>query len=298
MNDFKPLEEIIRSLWAASVPQDRFLYLCVALAEHCIKSGLNYSLLQSIAGPGQSMTHLFELDAPMGTALNTMDDEYVVAANGVIAEQILFRAAHRDGEIVEAAFKAVSTALAPHVNRRAIMRRSPEARLSGRLFDCDKVVKPLLGDTAERFYIEIQPQWEWNSRYWEQRALITAETDIDTAIAYARHAVAIELHSYPLTTLGKILLTQMESVPAKREVAYSEAITQLIKAIEREYRRSRISIHPYATLLSGTSKYLELGGALTPEQSNNIVTYLEEARIRFCGDAQMNSIIQRLDGLL
>lgn len=298
MNDFKPLADIIKSLWNESSSQDRHLYLCVALSEYCIKSGLNYSLLQRIAGPSQSIAHLFEFDTPLGIAHNIMDDEYVLASNGVIAEQILFRAARHDKDVLETTFKAISTALAPHVNRKEIMRRSPEARLAGRIFDCDKVVKPLLGDAAERFYIEIQHQWEWNSRYWEQRALMTAETDIDTAIAYARHAVAIELHSYPLTTLGKILLMQMETVSAKREVAYSEAVTHLIKAIEREYRRSRISIHPYATLLSGTSKYLELGGVLTPEQDNKIESYLEEARIRFSGDAQMNNVIERLDGLL
>ena len=49
------------------------------------------------------------------------------------------------------------------------MRRSPEARLAGRLFDADKVVKPLLDSDAEEFYVTVQKLWEWNSRYWEQR---------------------------------------------------------------------------------------------------------------------------------
>lgn len=298
MNDFKPLADIIRSLWHESDPGDRALYLCVALAEHCVKSGLRYSLLQGIAGPGRSITNLFEPDTPLGVALNSMDDEYVVAANGVIAEQVLFRTARNDREAVMAAFEAVASALAPHVNRTAIMKRSPEARLAGRLFDCDKVVKPLLRDGAEAFYVAVQTQWEWNSRYWEQRALLAADTDLEAAITYARHAVAIELHSYPLTTLGKVLLMEMENVPAKRDDAYAEAVTQLAKAIEREYKYSRVTIHPYATLLAGTAKYLELGGRPSPKQSETVGLYLAEAKIRFGGDVQFDGIIERLEGLL
>lgn len=76
------------------------------------------------------------------------------------------------------------------------MRRSPEARLAGRIFDADKIVKPLLGSAAEDFYVSVQKQWEWNSRYWEQRALLAADTDLHIALQYARYAVAIEFHPF------------------------------------------------------------------------------------------------------
>ena len=45
MNDFRPLDAIIESLWQASPPDDRLPYLCVALTGHCHKVGLRYSLL-------------------------------------------------------------------------------------------------------------------------------------------------------------------------------------------------------------------------------------------------------------
>lgn len=298
MNDFKPLKEIVKSLWEACNFEDRELYLCVALAEHCIKAGIRYSLLQNIAGLGLSIAHLLEPDIPLGLALNTQDDEYVVATNGVISEQILFRAARSDGAAVKKAFESIAAALAPHVNRTAIMRRSPEARLAGRLFDCDKVVRPLLGELAESFYLAMQSRWEWNSRYWEQRALLVADTDLEGAIKYARHAVAIELHSFPLTTLGKLLFREMEAVPSKRDDSYKEALKHLINAIEREYKYSRVTIHPYTALLSGTTKYLELGGTLIADQSVSVGRYVSEAKIRFGGDPQLDGAIERLEQLL
>ncbi len=175
------------------------------------------------------------------------------------------------------------------------MRRSPEARLVGRLLDADKVVRPLLDAGAEGFYISVQSQWDWNSRYWEQRALLAAETDLDSALQYARHAVAIERHPFPLTTLGKILLMQMDIPSRGVEGLYGEALATLSAAIESEARRSRITVHPFATLLSGTARYCELGGVLTASQRERIDSYYAEAQARFGGDAMIDAVLRRLD---
>jgi hypothetical protein len=161
LNDFRPLEKILESLWEASEPDDRLPYLCVSLAEYCYSAGLRYSILQAIMGPKHPLGRLMGR-VPLRLTESATEAEFVVAMNSVISERILRRVARHDRSMLQAVFYRLALALTPHVNRRAIMRRSPEARLAGRLFDSDKIVRPFLGDAAEGFYISVQREWEWN----------------------------------------------------------------------------------------------------------------------------------------
>lgn len=230
----------------------------------------------------------------MRLAESESDDDFVVPQNAVIAERLLFRLPRRGSSpSLMSGFQELARAIAPHVNRTAIMRRSPEARLARRLFDFDTVVKPLLGSAAEEFYISIQKQWEWNSRYWEQRALLLGDANLDMALQYARHAVALEKHPFPLTTLGKLLLKQME-FGNNRDRAFAEAFKHLSEAIYIEEHRKRTSVHPFATLLSGAARYLELGGELTFEQGERIDSCADAAERRYPSDAVIAAAIRRL----
>lgn len=202
LNDFRPLDAIVKSLWKAAPESHRLPYLTVALAQHCYPGGVRYSILQATLGPTQTAGGLMN-PVPLRLAESLIHEHFVVPLNSTIADCILRHAAEFEKDLLFDAFRGLAGALAPYVNRKAVMKKSPEARLTGRLFDADKVVKPLLGPTnAEGFYISVREQWEWNSRYWEQRALLKAESDLATSIQFARHAVAIEHHSFPLTTLG------------------------------------------------------------------------------------------------
>jgi len=294
LNDFRPLDRVVASLWKASDEDTRFLYLCIALAQHCYSGGLRYSLLQAIAGPRNSVGKLLDAEVPLRLALNTLEADFVVPMNAIIAERIVLRMARTELDFLLRAFTGIASVLAPHVNRKAIMRRSPEARLAGRLFDADKIVRPLLGAHAERFYHSIQKRWEWNSRYWEQRALLAAETDLSAGLQYARHAIAIELHPFTLTTLGKLLLRYMETAPTDRENAFDEAFEKLDAAIKSEANRSRITVHPFATLFAGTARYIELGGVLTADQHERVTHHMGEARIRFARDSRVAEAVGRL----
>ncbi|WP_041597212.1 hypothetical protein [Granulicella tundricola] len=193
------------------------------------------------------------------------------------------------------AFTNLAKALAPHVNRKAIIARSPEARLTRRLFDADKVVKVFLPNFAGQFYLSTQDTWEWNSRYWEQRALFTADDDLSTGLQYARHAVAIENHPFALTTLGKLLLRRMESAPMERDAAFNEAFQKLSRAIDDEEERARITVHPFLTVFAGTSRFLELNGTLSAKQRAALQGYLLQAPTRFRGDPGIQATCQRLD---
>jgi hypothetical protein len=218
--------------------------------------------------------------------------------SGAIAERILHRTAEVNPKLLQTIFVKIANALAIHVNRDAIIYRTPEARLAGRLFDADTVVRPLLGELAEGLYVLVQKHWQWNSRFWEQRALLIADDDLDVAIRYARQAVAIEEHPFPLTTLGKLLLKQMNSVPGSRASLFDEAFDKLSMAIESEMAHSRTSIHPYATMLNGTTRYLELGGELTGPQYRRLRNYISEAKDYFPRDILIDSELRRLGYLI
>ncbi|HEX3354417.1 MAG TPA: hypothetical protein VHS34_16475 [Terriglobales bacterium] len=298
LNDFRPLDAIVKSLWDAADVDDRLAYLSVTLAQHCYSAGLRYSILQSIMGPKRPIDRFLGSGVPLRLSTNAYQDEFVVAINAVIAERVLRRTIQHDADVLRATFSGIASSLVAHVNRRAIKQRSPEARLAGRLFDADKIVRPMLGSAAEEFYTSIQKEWEWNSRYWEQRALLIVDTDLTTSLQYARHAVAIEQHPFPLTTLSKILMRRMELVPEEREIMFREAFEKLTIAIEQEVEHSRITVYPFATLLTGASRYLELGGVLTPRQQDKLSGYSAEARYRFADDHNSAAAQRRLDGLM
>lgn len=90
----------------------------------------------------------------------------------------------------------------------------------------------------------------------------------------------------------------MELVPEERDIAFGEAFEKLTIAIEHEVEHSRITVHPFSTLLTGASRYLELGGVLTPQQQNALSGYSNEARYRFAGDHMIAAAQRRLDGLM
>ena len=298
LNDFRPLDTIVESLWRAADADNRLAYLCVALAQHCYSAGLRYSMLQAIMGSKKPINRFLGNNVPLRLAANAIQDEFLVAINAVIAERILRRAVQSEPDDLRTAFFGIASALVARVNRRAIILRSPEARLAGRLFDADKIVRPLLGASAEDFYVSVQKQWEWNSRYWEQRALLVADVDLTTSLQYARHAVAIERHPFPLTTLSKLLLRRMELVPEERDITFGEAFENLTIAIEQEVEHSRITVHPFLTLLSGASRYLEIGGVLTLQQQSMLSGYSNEARYRFPQDHLIAAAQRRIDGLM
>ena len=297
LNDFRPLEKIVDSLWDATSEKDRHVYICAALAMHCHASGLRYSILQNIAGQ-TVLNNLFNNTIPLGLAENPENDDFVIPLNAIYADRILQRGINKDQQCVFDAFKGVAFGLAPYVNRNTIKMRTPEARLAGRLLDADKIVKPMLGERANELYETCKKDWAWNSRYWEQRALLISETDLSTALQYARHAVAIESHPFTLTTLGKLLFLQMMQPGQSVEELFYEAFEKLTTAIEVEGYRSRITVHPFSCLLRGTVQYIELGGKLNQAQENKLNGHMGNAQYNFGNDPLIAQLLERLEDLL
>ena len=60
---------------------------------------------------------------------------------------------------------------------------------------------------------------------------------------------------------------------------------------------SRVTIHPFMSLLSGTSRFLELGGHLSEDQRQHIVRYTAEVKSQHPSDTQVEAQVRRLDEL-
>jgi len=90
----------------------------------------------------------------------------------------------------------------------------------------------------------------------------------------------------------------MEQSPDEGAAMFGEAFEKLSTAIESEAMRSRITVHPFSTLLAGSARYLELGGVLTLTQKATLSGYAAEARYRFPGDPLIEAVQRRLDSLM
>lgn len=300
LNDYRPLDKIVDSIWEAATERQRKIYLACALARYCYAAGVRRSVLQVIAGPDFSVDSLLGEQCPLPLIFHSSDDDFLLPRSVVVAERILIRISKRERDLMVDVFTGLAKGIASRVNRKAIKKRTPEARLARRLFDADKVVHHFLAARSEDFYIAARDAWKWNSRYWEQRALLIADRDIKTALQFARHAVAIEEHPFPLTTLGTVLLKYLDSCAneADRNSVFAEAFTKLSKAISMEENNARMTVQPFSRLLLGTSRFLESGGSLTLEQHNAIRSYADDARYRYGEDPGIAAAIRSLDSFM
>lgn len=293
LNDFRPLDRIVRSIIADTAEIDRKRYYIAALAHFCIRGGVRHEILASISGPS-GWDAQFASRHPMPlTYFDGGDKSYVVPLNAALAARVLERLAKDNPALLLETFVALGNAIAPRVNRGAIRRRSPEARLASRLFDFDQVVTGFLGDLAPQLYIATHDAWRWNSRYWEQVALMklakfhsmpSSDDGLDAleeAVQHARHAVSIETHPLSLTTLAKVLLAQIGVEGISNTAVYAEAFARLIAAIEYERSWSSRTVHAFMSLFRGTRDFLARGGILLATQRETVERLLEEAQRLF-----------------
>ncbi|HEY5962339.1 MAG TPA: hypothetical protein VIV60_37540, partial [Polyangiaceae bacterium] len=150
-------------------------------------------------------------------------------------------------------------ALRPYVNRTTIKQRLTEARLVGRLLDAESVAD-VVGKRAPAFYDAVADGWQWNSRYWEQRALAVVHLDPVSALRFAEQGVGIERHPMPLTTLARVQFAVADSrcyasFDDRRLVV--SAIGNANTAIDLSRRSSRREAHAHDVAIRGASRFLE-----------------------------------------
>jgi hypothetical protein len=280
-----------------------------SLAQHCFRGGVRYEIIVAISGRN-GWDDQFGSAHPLPLAYFDASKNFIIPENSTLATQVVTRLAKRQPDALLKIFTELGNAIAPRVNRRAIQRRSAEARLAARLFDFDFLVHPTLGELSAAFYADTQDAWQWNSRYWSQVGFLNlarynadptslaGKEALNHAVQHARHAVAVERHPVPLTALGRILFSQVLDERPVLPTAYNEALSYLSEAISRERSMLRASVHPFITLFRGTRDYLEAGGVATGEQAEQLRVFIREARSKFPYDAELIEAVQRLAPLL
>lgn len=279
LNNFKPLEVILRSIWKDANDAAKRSYAIAALGEHCYQGGIAYPVLEA-AHPNKELVDQLELDCPLPLAYAD-DDDYVLPLNAVVADRILHMLSREKQEFLLEMFCKLANALSPYVNRRTSIDRSPEAMLAARLFNSEQVARPLLGTLAEQFYIATKDAWQWNSRYWEQRAIFMQGKNIDLAVQYARHAVAIEEHPFPWTTLASLLTKKLETAAVGYQFIFDEVYNLLARVFRYEAEHQwRSTPHPYVVLFHSVELLFENGAVLPPRKRDVIkekIAYCERA---------------------
>lgn len=279
LNNFRPFEKIVQSLWDDTSDDARRTYLTASLAEFCVPDGIKYSLLQATQ-KGYNIEEQLLSTNPLQLGYSLDNSDFILPLNATIGERILDMSSKLDKSMLLDVFVNLANAVAPYVNRKAIIHRTTEARLSGRLFHSEDVVTKFLGTQAEQFYVRTKKSWEWNSRYWEQRALELSERNLTVAIQHARQAVAIEGHSFPWTTLASLLIRKMNNSPEFRDSAFLEAFEYLIKALDFDARKlKRHNGHAYTTLFRGADRFYELGGILSKVDTAELISRMSDAEI-------------------
>jgi len=65
-------------------------------------------------------------------------------------------------------------------------------------------------ERVEKWYEGLVAEWDWNARFWEQRAIAEAELgNLDKAESYGAHAVKVHRDPFTLTTYGTLLLRKV-----------------------------------------------------------------------------------------
>ena len=310
LNDFRPLDTIIESLLSVTSQQDLKRYLTSSLAYHCFRSGVRYSVLNAISDRkpwDRQLTSHHEL--PLSATVQD-HESFIVPENATLSTLLLDRISKTNRTLMLSVFVDLANGIAPRVNPQEIRRRRPEARISARLFDYDQVVFPFLGDRSTSFYSETKSNWNWNSRYWTQVALMhltkyyenPSSSDgrdaLDIACSHARHARSIEIHPVVLSTLGKVLFAQVVDRSQDSGTIFEEAFSVLTEAIELQRNWLRPAGHPFVTLFRGTSDYIETGGAVSSRHYSVLRTLWSDAELRFQGDRDVEESLFRIDRYL
>jgi hypothetical protein len=277
LNDFRPLRAIARSLWNDTDVEGRSVYIAVALAYYCHPVGVRQDIISDLYKQ-QLVDELSLADAPLKISTNPDESEYLVPSNPMLGSLLLEElASHKPERLLQIAIE-LANGLAPFVTRRTIKQRTPEARLAGRLFDADGLMPNLLKEKFNDFLELTNEQWKWNSRYWEQLALWMSSKDRAVAIQHARHAVAIERHPFPMTTLAKVLFSSANSSSPPRADHFKEALDLMEETlkIEASWERGRTRT-AYGAVVDGVQAYRQAGGTLTPEQGVFVDRILRDA---------------------
>jgi hypothetical protein len=102
---------------------------------------------------------------------------------------------------------ALARNLSPYITPATISQRTLPYRIGRELMSA-RIIGDWIGvGEADGWYAELLDVYDWNARYWEQRALASARAGVfDRAESFAANGVRVRRDAFTLTTLGSVLL--------------------------------------------------------------------------------------------
>ena len=221
------------------------------------------------------MTYALGYSCPPGvmevaTGVAARDVQKAVQPGGALAgivrtDKVGFRPRHRliASRVVERAMPpkerfelsvALASALSLRVTALSITLGTRPYQIARELMD-EQVVLGWAGrEYAQDWYRRLAGDWGWNSRFWEQRALL--EVHVDSANfpqgrSYAEEAVRVHRDPFSLNTLGTILLRMAYQYHSPESSAGQIVLWEGIEALKESRRDGRgENEHPYMSFFS------------------------------------------------
>lgn len=277
-NNFLAFDQIVRSMLAGCPPEELKFFILAALARHAYAGGVSKAVLHAIPGRA-SFTEVDNIYSRLPVVGAPDAPGYVIPARAAVSERVLEVIKTSNPKLVVECLIELCRQLAPRVNRDTIRRRTPEAKLTGGLMDFDRTIQRFINDYAEEFYGSIAAEWDWNSRYWEQLALMKLSRFLENrddpfllqeAIQNARFAYSIDEHPLSLTTLAKTLFAALDAEAGDKDVIFAEGWRLIYSAIEIEKSWTRIKPTAFIVAFKGVRSFAERGGQLTGDQANEV----------------------------
>lgn len=294
LNDFKPLDRIIESLWKDSTDVEKNIFTVSSLAYDCNRRGIQRALLQQIIGSHISI----DMIEKKGSLPVISEDGYIRPLSPAIGEHLIKNISKEISgrEILFNSFINLANEIAPYVNISTLKYKTPESLIARRIFDAN-LCQSLLFDLASDFYEQASEAHGWNSRFWQQRAKYESNYRLDIAIQYAEHSLRIEHHAFGFTVLGQL---QMKSIGYGNTNSdlYEDAFRNLERAINWEKKNKRPAIHPYISIFNGTADYIRHGKEISQDKVDRIDDLVMFAEDEFLPDRRLEDSISNLDKYL
>lgn len=304
-NNYKTFDSIVGELIEETSAEQQKAYLTASISKFCHATGLRKSILFSMFEEA-GVDSLVSISATLPLKHTDKKNKFIEPLRTVVADRVVTRVSEKRPRFLLHVFINLAIALAPWVNRRQIRFGSPEAKLAGRLLNFDGIVSSYIGQFAEEFYLKIEDEWKWNSRYWEQVALLkldrylvdkTDKTLLSEAIQNARFAYQIEHHPLSLTTLAKLLFAAIEQDNPDNEELFQEAWNLITDAIEREKKWEYVTAVAFVVCFNGVLKYQSEGGLLSGTQSELLRDIVRITYSRRLHDPKLKDLRKEIEEL-
>jgi len=153
----------------------------------------------------------------------------------------------------------LGVSLAPHISIATLSASTVQYRIARALMGHDLLAGILDrdADAVLDWYEKVQSEYDWNARFWEQRALAAADANLfEPAFSWAREAVERHRDSLTLNTVGAVLMRR--AVFEARRGSWPTETFELAETALREARTLKDgNEYPYNTFFTYTLRLVQ-----------------------------------------